>query len=309
MADPSQLPPLPKDHLSHPENWTTGSEPATSKQKGFIKVLENQHKELVPEGGMDVDGLGKSEASEVIEKLKSGEEVDAPGKVSGKVQGDDEVGKKELEDRENGKKEEVGKESDDGENLNGASKRKSTTNGDDDGESNESAQSGNGKVDKATNGDSGSKQTNLDAAGKSESTDKVEKRDEADAKDTKDEAELKPTEDDERASKRPRTETKTKTTPAKGDKSDPIEIDSPTEDVKTPPSAGKTTSKTGGDTIPGDDAHLDHPENWTTGDEPATAKQKGFLKVLENQKGVSVGGVEEMGKSEASEKIDELKKR
>ena len=62
------------------------------------------------------------------------------------------------------------------------------------------------------------------------------------------------------------------------------------------------------ETIPGDGEHLDHPENWATGDQPATGKQKGFLKVLEKQKGVpAVGNVDGMGKSEASEKIDELK--
>lgn len=60
-------------------------------------------------------------------------------------------------------------------------------------------------------------------------------------------------------------------------------------------------------TLPGDDAHLDHPENWTTGDEPATAKQKGYLKVLEKQTGSSAGDVGGMGKSEASEKIDEMR--
>lgn len=68
------------------------------------------------------------------------------------------------------------------------------------------------------------------------------------------------------------------------------------------------TSPAGEDTtVPGDEAHLDHPENWTTGADPATDKQKGFLKVLEKQKGVSVGDVSGIGKSEASEKIDELK--
>jgi len=78
--------------------------------------------------------------------------------------------------------------------------------------------------------------------------------------------------------------------------------------VQTPP----TTSKPAGngteeETVPGDEAHLDHPENWTTGGDPATEKQKGFLKVLEKQKGVPVGDLGGIGKSEASEKIDELK--
>ncbi len=61
-------------------------------------------------------------------------------------------------------------------------------------------------------------------------------------------------------------------------------------------------------TNPGDGEHLDHPENWATGYQPATDKQKGYLKVLEKQKGASVGGsVETLGKSEASEKIDEMR--
>ena len=75
MADPSNLPPLPKDHLDHPEQWATGAEPATGKQKGFIKVLEGQHPDAIPEKGLDVESMGKSEASEVIEKLKNGKKV------------------------------------------------------------------------------------------------------------------------------------------------------------------------------------------------------------------------------------------
>jgi hypothetical protein len=74
-TDPNNLPPLPSNHLSHPENWATGSEPVTSKQKGFIKVLEGQHKDLVPDEGIDTSKLSKSDASDVIGKLKSGEEV------------------------------------------------------------------------------------------------------------------------------------------------------------------------------------------------------------------------------------------
>jgi hypothetical protein len=74
-ANGAPLPPLPKDHLDHPENWTTGGDPATDSQKGFIKVLEGKHPELLPEGGIEKEGLSKSEGSEVIEKLKSGEKV------------------------------------------------------------------------------------------------------------------------------------------------------------------------------------------------------------------------------------------
>jgi len=79
MADPASLPPLPKNHLDHPENWATGTEPATDKQKGFIKVLEGQHPDAVPEGGIDVADIGKSEASEVIDKLKNGQKVTSTG--------------------------------------------------------------------------------------------------------------------------------------------------------------------------------------------------------------------------------------
>jgi hypothetical protein len=81
MADPASLPPLPKNHLDHPENWATGTEPATEKQKGFIKVLEGQHPDAVPEGGIDVAEIGKSEASAVIDKLKNGKKVTSAGGV------------------------------------------------------------------------------------------------------------------------------------------------------------------------------------------------------------------------------------
>ena len=74
-ADPAALPQLPKDHLDHPEQWVTGAEPATEKQKGFIRVLEGKNEELVPPQGLDVEAMGKSEASEVIDKLKNGKSV------------------------------------------------------------------------------------------------------------------------------------------------------------------------------------------------------------------------------------------
>jgi hypothetical protein len=88
-------------------------------------------------------------------------------------------------------------------------------------------------------------------------------------------------------------------------------IDTDTQAPKSDqtPVTNDTTKDNGenGETVPGDEAHLDHPENWTTGGDPATEKQKGFLKVLEKQKGVPVGDLGGIGKSEASEKIDELK--
>ena len=74
-TDPSNLPPLPKNHLDHPENWTTGSEPVTKNQANFIGVLESKNPRLVPEGGLDTSSLSKSDASDVIDKLKKGEKV------------------------------------------------------------------------------------------------------------------------------------------------------------------------------------------------------------------------------------------
>lgn len=107
---------------------------------------------------------------------------------------------------------------------------------------------------------------------------------------------------------------KEETTPSKptSESTKPTPAD---DSVKTPAAASTTTSAAApagasalpDDTVPGDESHLDHPENWATGGDPATEKQKGFLKVLEKQKGVEVGNVDGIGKSKASEKIDELK--
>jgi len=58
--------PAPDSHLAHPENWATGGEAATTKQKNYIAVLEKQTGEHVDAGA----GLSKSEASEKIEELK-----------------------------------------------------------------------------------------------------------------------------------------------------------------------------------------------------------------------------------------------
>ena len=168
-----------QEHLDHPENWTTGDEPATEKQKGYLKVLESQ--KGVSLG--DISEIGKSEASEKIDELVSG-------------------------------------------NANGALN----------------------------------------------------------------------------------TTTATTATPASAPTTAP---DTTTEQPIKSTDGETTTNAASGvadaETVPGDEAHLDHPENWTTGGEPATDKQKGFLKVLEKQKGVEVGDVSSIGKSEASEKIDELK--
>lgn len=77
----------------------------------------------------------------------------------------------------------------------------------------------------------------------------------------------------------------------------------------------------------GDSDYLEHPEQWTTGTfiqplagrlvnssccykggEPATQKQRGFLHVLAKQHGQTEDDIDNLSKSEASEKIDELKK-
>lgn len=87
------------------------------------------------------------------------------------------------------------------------------------------------------------------------------------------------------------------------DKAD--EPETPAEDDDAAPQ--KDTNGGKDETIPGDGEHLDHPENWATGDEPATEKQKGFLAVLEKKAGEPVENMEGLGKSEASAKIDELK--
>jgi hypothetical protein len=118
-------------------------------------------------------------------------------------------------------------------------------------------------------------------------------------------AETKPT---KLTPSKPKVDNAQTTPPTTGESTKPT----PNSDVvKTPSTTADappvTATGAGGDTIPGDQSHLDHPENWATGGDPATDKQKGFLKVLEKQKGVEVGDVSEIGKSEASEKIDELK--
>lgn len=55
------------------------------------------------------------------------------------------------------------------------------------------------------------------------------------------------------------------------------------------------------------DETLQHPENWTTGGDSATGKQAGYIKAMASRAGEDVN-VEGMTKTEASEKIGELKK-
>lgn len=61
---------LPEDHLKHPESWTTGDDPATAKQTAFVASLEQQKGVDL---GVDEAKLGKSEASEVIDRLLKGD--------------------------------------------------------------------------------------------------------------------------------------------------------------------------------------------------------------------------------------------
>jgi hypothetical protein len=49
------------------------------------------------------------------------------------------------------------------------------------------------------------------------------------------------------------------------------------------------------------------PSEWSTGDEPATAKQKAYLAVLEKKAGEGVHDLQNLKKGEASEMIEEYR--
>jgi hypothetical protein len=330
MADPSNLPPLPKNHLDHPENWTTGSDPATDKQKGFIKVLEGQHAALVPEGGLDTDGMGKSEASEVIEKLKNGVSVkrdsgatsngEEKAQVMEQVKGESKGSKVDASKAEDEEKTTQNKEESTGDDEDTAEtdgkKRKSnpSTTADD----KPDATSGDGEVteDDATGKDlhpDKTKQTTLDSVvssksnGNGASTADENENGARQAKKPKlDAVEVAGEKEDEKMGEGKAEEINGSSKAEVLDK-----LEEKTENGSVDKGATTTNGSSGaaqtGDTIPGDSSHLDHPENWATGDEPATEKQKGYIKVLEKQNGVSGGPVEDLGKSEASERIEELK--
>jgi hypothetical protein len=53
---------------------------------------------------------------------------------------------------------------------------------------------------------------------------------------------------------------------------------------------------------------IQDPESWSTGDDPATGKQTGYIAVMAKEAGEDVK-TEGLGKTEASEKIEELKKK
>lgn len=53
---------------------------------------------------------------------------------------------------------------------------------------------------------------------------------------------------------------------------------------------------------------IQDPQTWTTGDDPATGKQTGYIAVMAQKAGEDVK-TEGMGKTEASQKIEELKQK
>lgn len=53
---------------------------------------------------------------------------------------------------------------------------------------------------------------------------------------------------------------------------------------------------------------IQDPETWSTGDDAATGKQKGYIAVMAGKAGES-GPSETMGKTEASKRIEELKNK
>ena len=54
-------------------------------------------------------------------------------------------------------------------------------------------------------------------------------------------------------------------------------------------------------------SQLDNPSQWATGADPPTKKQEAFLSTLASQKGATDIDPSSLNKSEASQKIDELK--
>ncbi|WWC57599.1 uncharacterized protein I303_100131 [Kwoniella dejecticola CBS 10117] len=337
MADPNSLPPLPADHLDHPEQWATGSEPATEKQKGFIAVLEKQHPELVEDGdGIEKGELGKSEASEIIDSLKKGEKP----KTHQDPSAPDTNTEKAIDENVNGVNDKEGEVKEDKVGEKRKAPSGSTENED------------NQKIEKVAEKEKekeipATQHSQVDELASSQDQDEVIEVD-ADGKDLKESKQttldgafdngqkrngaengMEEGKDEDRASKKAKLDESSNSTGTSTKEKVPTTIDptptsasenNGTKDVQTSTSTSTSTATAPskndsesipnppGETVPGSAGHLDHPENWTTGTEPATEKQKGFIKVLEKQKGVVEGGdVEHLGKSEASEKIEELK--
>ncbi|KAK4683778.1 hypothetical protein P7C73_g6451, partial [Tremellales sp. Uapishka_1] len=313
MADPSTLPPLSPNHLSHPETWVTGDDPATGKQKAFVASLEAQHPDLVPKEGLDVDGLGKSGASEVIDALKKGKEVLEPRKGgAGKDEQVSAIGEKGKEVDVKG-----GKEGDDA-----GAKEPEEEGGEQVGEKRKAPS-------KTPTKKTGSSPIPSKSAPAKEPTETEKDEDDADidmnGKDAKPskqstldhlishpptqgagtETETLPLPEDTVSSGPPKKKAKSNGTTSSTKTSEPEP--SASKPVETA-SANPVEADKSEDTVPGDSNHLDHPENWTTGADPATEKQKGFIKVLEKQKGAGEKSVDAIGKSEASERIEELQK-
>ncbi|WWC90185.1 uncharacterized protein L201_005118 [Kwoniella dendrophila CBS 6074] len=348
MSDPNSLPPLPANHLDHPEKWATGADPATEKQKGFIAVLEKQNPGLIPEEGIDENNLGKSEASEIIDSLKKGEKIDESHNHSNDSNNDNDdvnIEKQTLDQDQteteikepstnqlskNTTTKPVVEEKEEKEEKTGDKRKeppssKETSDGGDRKEQDPSSkettktskkdnqdQDEDGDIELEGKDTKESKQTTLDGA--------FDKDNQDASKDTSKAEEDKEGED--RASKKAKLDSSSTPTEIKSSKTNTTSKTSTSSNgagykggynedhppIQTDSGATYPKPTETEDTIPGSPSHLDHPENWATGDDPATDKQKGFIKVLEKQKGVSeVGNVDSLGKSEASEKIEELK--
>jgi hypothetical protein len=54
---------------------------------------------------------------------------------------------------------------------------------------------------------------------------------------------------------------------------------------------------------------IQDPKTWATGDDPATGKQMGYIAVMAKEAGEEVPSEKGMGKSEASQMIEALKKK
>ncbi|TFK46514.1 hypothetical protein OE88DRAFT_1667512 [Heliocybe sulcata] len=68
-------------------------------------------------------------------------------------------------------------------------------------------------------------------------------------------------------------------------------------------SSGHGATEKGGDSL------LKNPSDWTTGDEAATSRQRGYVASLAKKAGEQVPSTDEMSKAEASETIDDLRSK
>jgi len=249
--------------------------PATEKQKAYIEVLAKQ-------AGVEVDeDMDRGEASAQINALKNGSAV--PSKRSATSKDDDDATeKKKTEEVSEDKKEGQGKVDDDVDDEPKSKKAKV-----------DAKDKGGKKSSSKANGEAGdeakfqnTKEDNDKTGGDVEATHKQA----AFIDSLRDQA----GED----SAKPATEEHMTRTEASSE----IERLKPKADEKQP-------SALEADTTPAPDSHLAHPENWATGGESATSKQKSYIAVLEKQKGETVDAGAGLSKSEASEKIEELKQK